>query len=464
MAAQSVTVKDFAKDLPGKVSDDGITYEFPELKTLGERGKNLIWQIIVRVVDSKQKPDSADYFVKIKPSYFVTLPDGLIGWMKVNSRYADNPEPKKSDVNLVTKGKNIGRSNETNPFTQALRDALGVYNKYRRRAEAPRITTADTTTTDLSCDPVDSTKTPRFPPMLAKAIKDLADPPNYAQRVFIQRKYNGVRAVAVYDIQQSRVIMYSRTGEIFPNTRSICDELAPILNACPGLYLDGELYVHGVELQDISGTARGTKDTGIALQYQIYDLFMPAYPNMIFSERLAKLRTIADSHPTLNRVFFTPTYELTAHDFDGATAEIKYYFNLWRAEKYEGAMVRLDMPYKYSYNGYHSGNLLKVKQRLDAEFTLVDISAGKKGKAVGDILYVCETKEGRQFTISSKGEIEKRKKLYAELMSIDPATGKTVFETKYKGKQLRVEFDELSKDGVPLRASVPEFYIRPPGE
>jgi DNA ligase-1 len=423
MASKSINITDYKKDLPGKIVDD-ITYAFPQVESITSSGKKLQWRIIIRIVKGNND------FQIIKLEYFSgQLAPEYSGWINVISKAGDDGKVRNSTPTIITEGKNLGKSNETNVFTQALRDAYGLYNKQAAKS---------TEDNDL------------FPPMLAQRLDAQTTPPDFTAEVFIQRKFNGVRVVAgvVKD-----VIMYSRTRKLYKGFEDIKQEIKIIIdkfnndNPEKHLYLDGELYKHGMSLQDISGMARrGEKKAG-QLQYYVYDCFVienHTLAGLKFGER----NKIIEKYIPKSTTHIVPVETFRVNSLD----EANNYYNKFIKENYEGAIVRLNTPYQFSYNSYHSPSLLKMKPAFDDEFKIVGYSAGEKGKAKDAIMFELETNAGKRFTVTPGLTLEERKQLYKRM----PAD----FDTKYKGKLLTVTYDELSKDGIPSRARTEGIVIR----
>lgn len=443
MASTSITIRDYQKELPGIiVVKDGIdTYEFPAVSSKNSRGQDLRWQIYVRVFATDQTPQ------KIPAKFFDNspLPQGYYAYTFVESGIV-GMKIKEITPTITAAGKNIGKANATNAFTQALRDAYSKHNKQSQK------TTGDN-------------KDIYFPPMLADNFRTVNKLPPL-DNSWIQVKIDGVRAVATY--VGGEVKMYSRTRKEFPKLENIKESLSAIFaeftppklqemlvaDVPLRLYIDGEVYKHGRRLQEISGATRRTQKTKktdtIELEYHIFDCFIPELPNLQFSRRLDVLNAIfAKSRPqNLVRV---PTAEVSTKE------EIMARYQTYLDAKYEGAMIRFNLPYSYSYNGYHSQNMLKLKQSFDDEFKIVDFTCGEKGKSAGDLILILETKDGKQFNLASfEGiELEERKKLYLELS----ADNNKKFNDEYRGKYITVEYQDLSKDGIPARAVAREGLI-----
>jgi len=563
MSAKSVNIKDFKAELNGKESTDSLLYEFPVVKSVNKHGKTQIWQIVVGILDEVTNTP-----IKINAEFYngrTNLPN-KIGYYKVLSKLETADKFDIKTPTYIKAGKNLGKANQTNVFTQALRDALSDYNKYvkksandgvtvRKQNDIVNVVTSTATSTAISPSgstdslnvkldkstnidaPVDvpndisSKETSSkelsskelYPPMLATPHDNIKI--DFTQPTYIQRKFNGIRAVSTWvdrvdrvdkvdkidkadkmdkankveisgktevitDNPADNILMYSRSLGIFPNKNilPIKQELFEILRGHPEVYLDGEIYTHGEFLQDLSGMARGerllphevlelnktkkTKSKSISvaaaaasadasspteLHYYIYDLFIPSSPDMVFSERYDKLKSLLKPFMNLKYVVLVDTYQVNSD------AEVEEYYNKFIAAKYEGAIVRINSPYVYSYKNRHTANLLKFKQLFDEEYEVKSISAATNGKAAGAILFHFATPKGKVFTVTPKGTIENRKKLFTELNKIGE-NGKTLFENKFMNHKMRVHYEELSKDNVPTRARIEEIYLRPLGE
>lgn len=439
MSANSIYIRNFHKEIPGGLSDDRKTWLFPKIESSNAHGRKTEWQIYVRLFkmsDSIAFPNvPMDAFVEILDSYLDNKPLNINfrGWIKVDSKIADG-EIRLSTPTIVYKGKNLGKKSATNVLCQALRDALGIHNKQMKKVT-----------------PVGEIE--KYPPMLAQILKDLKVPIiiNNENPVFIQRKYNGVRAVSTLD-KDGNVIMYSRNKLLYNGFSYIKEELKPIFeiyhNKDKKLYLDGEIYKHGAALQDISGLARrdanGDSHKDAHCDYVIYDCFFPNEPELLYSSRKKILDDIFEK-AKLKYSKLVETFQVSSRE------EVDELYKSFLQEGYEGAMVRTDESYKYSYNGYHSRSLLKMKPTYDEEYEIIRWETGEKGKAADALMIVCITTEGKIFPVTPAIEIPERIALAKKMAEIEP-NGKTHFENHWFKKKVIVYFDEKSKDNVPLRA------------
>jgi ATP-dependent DNA ligase len=440
MAGTLITVRDF-HTLPGKLTDDHKTWLFPKIESVNKLGTKTEWQIYVRAfkhnVAYKYPNVPADAFLPL--DYFLdnkTITADIFGWIKVDSGVVGG---KVRDVipTIVLNGKNTGKKSATNTICQALRDAYSIYNKQLRKA-APAETGTETGAV--------ANEIVRYPPMLAQVFNRTKFQFAVDENYYVQRKYNGVRVECT--LSQNVAIMYSRRKVLYPGFEHIREELRPVLvaywEAGRQLYLDGEMYKHGMPLQTISGYARRGEGAPEDLQYYIYDCFIANEPTLSYTQRKAILDEIFDG-ATFKYVVEVQTFKI------GSLIELDNLYNQFLGEGFEGAMLRLDTPYRYSHNEYHSADLLKVKPTLDAEYTIAGWETGEKGKAATALMIICKTAGGREFPVTPALPIAERE-ILARKMSIVEENGKTHFENHWLGHEIIVYFDEKSIDDVPQRA------------
>ncbi|QJX71076.1 hypothetical protein F-liban_328 [Faustovirus] len=459
MAAKSLIIKDYRREIPGGINETATEWAFPVIEYPNGKGKTNKWQIKVklfRMVNNEQ------VFIPIIDQYFDAATDmeGIQGWIKVDAGLVGG-KVRDSEPTVVTSGRNIGRANATNVFQQTLRDALSLHNKQMSKVARE--------------GPVGQTV--RYPPMLAQDLRLIDTKPDIMHGVYVQRKYNGVRGVATLDFINNEpvVIIYSRRGKSYPLLSHIKGELLPIFmqyhEQGKKLYLDGELYLHNRPLQEIAGIARRDREKGdeldaVRLQYHIYDCFFADEIHLTYAERRAKLEDICRMFAELEYVQCVDTTFVTS------TEELDRLYKLFLEQGYEGAMVRpSDQPYQFSYNDYHSPNLLKMKPRYDAEYEIIGYAHGDKGKASKALMMICKTPDGKEFYVTPAKPLPWRIRMFVRMGQIatdednegedqqPQQPQQTIFERDYKGKKLIVYYDEKTSDGVPARAST-EMEIR----
>lgn len=329
---------------------------------------------------------------------------------------------------------NLGHANERNVFQQALIMARSDYEKK--------------CSLGYSTNPTRETpKDKMYFPMLAEKLDDVEM--NYP--AYIQPKLDGVRCIIYLDKRSGNVMAYSRTKKPFVSIDYIKEALKRHLYdlyddaANESIYLDGELYRHGASLQEISGVSRNAANAANDARnsYYIYDCFYPSEMFAGFAHRNKQLQQLfgAMTEQEQTYVKYVPTFKVASYD------DAFKLYNKFRAEKYEGAMLRsINGEYKGSLHGKQprSRDLVKLKPIHNAEYKCVGFTEGR-GKDKGKVIWVCETADGVQFNVTPKSiTYDERARLYKECVA--------KFDELYSGVMLTVEYQDLSKNRVPLRA------------
>ena len=321
---------------------------------------------------------------------------------------------------LIKKGKNLGRSNETTPFQQAVSEAQSKWNSKRDENYEP-----------VQMDP--NNYTPRLMlPMLAKK-------PRKGKIIFparMQPKLNGVCNLAEppmvppyfspnYDIIQH----HSRGGHLF-NTLNHFNEWIKSLNAPAPLH--GELYKHGWSLQKIRSYTQKIKPDQENLEYWVYDI---AWIGPTYDERLEWMQEHISILGSDSPIKLTPTVSVNSYE------EAKTQHDKWVEMGFEGGMLKnKNGIYMFQYN---SNDIEKVKDFEDEEFEIV---GGKEGTGTdtGCIIYRCKTDEGKEFDARPRGTVEDRQQMFRDLPNDI-------------GKKLTVRFAEWSDDMIPQQpVGIPE--------
>ena len=206
--------------------------------------------------------------------------------------------------------------------------------------------------------------------------------------------------------------------------------------------LTGEIYRHGWSLQQINSAAAVKRvSAGFnweKVQFHVFDCIL----DRPFNERWQMyVRAIswyyaqvgADKSP-IQIVSAMPTHSVSHGDL-----LYKEYVSMG----YEGAMYHMDdqtYVWMEGSNYVRSWNLYKRKDFLDAEFRIVDIEIGEKGKAHENRMggLVCETKTGRRFNVGTGFSFKERDAFWKK-----PPIG----------KYLKVKFLVYSDEGIPLNGS-----------
>lgn len=303
--------------------------------------------------------------------------------------------------------KNVGRANETTAGEQAV---LEVQSRQRKQYDKGYVNTLEEAkqpvTNALGLEP----------PMLATPLEKVKPEQIDWDSAFVQPKLDGHRAL------YKDGVLYSRQGKPL--------DLPHIVEAIESsclkyFHLDGEIYLHGLPLQEISKLIKKERPETKNLQYHIYD----AVDASDFETRTDFLDVVWEAHESLVRV---ETHIVNSHD------ELMTFHTRYRKEGYEGSMLRFgDDPYLV---GKRARTLLKVKEFQDAEFTIVGYEEGKpyitQQGTFRVPVWVCDAGNGKLFNVTAQGNMQEKHELW---------------ETKNQhiNKQLTVKFHYLSNEGIP---------------
>ena len=271
----------------------------------------------------------------------------------------------QKDGQLVTSewtfvvSKNIGRSNETTPQQQTKLEVGANYTK--------KLAQGGYKSSEEDID----TKT-FFSPMLAKNFSDYEEELRYEEWwVGSQPKLDGVRCI----FTDSGA--WTRQGKPILNVQHIADYLAPLFDESPGLILDGELYNHSLkeDFNKIVSLVKKQKPTDAdrqeargAVQYWVYDV--PSIPGSFKDRWRAALSLLLPerTHP----VIMVPT------NWAYSRSELDTLYESYLADGYEGQIVRDG---RASYENKRTKALLKRKEWMDEEFTILRIEDGIGNRA-----------------------------------------------------------------------------------
>ena len=322
----------------------------------------------------------------------------------------------------IREGKNIGRSNETTALEQAILEAKArVEEKITKKGYVEDQKKIGAYLTNSFGLPI---------PMLAKEYEPDRD---YPQLVYLQRKYNGHRAML--QIGPNGGTFYSRGGkEIFTMTH-IRKWSNNFEEKYHGLILDGELYTHDIPLQEqtswIKKYHRGDSEK---IDFHIYDIIDLNKMDRTYVDRLR----ILDNLKVISPFVKVETFKVELNI-------INTYVDQFILDGYEGGIVRL--PDGIYEPGQRSSSLLKVKRFKDAEWKIKDIYEGASitinGKNQTAVCVLCTGSCG-DFEVTAPGTrleqhefLKKKKKLI--------------------GKMLTIKYYDITKDGIPFHPVALQF-------
>lgn len=311
----------------------------------------------------------------------------------------------------ISKGKNIGKINETTPLQQAINEATSKWNKQKESGYKE------------SVDDLVSTEQ-KVLPMLAHDFNKRGKDINFP--CFVQPKLDGVRLLIKID--NSNIDFYSRTGKEMKNLDHIKNEIIKVFKNIIieyPVYLDGELFTFDLPFEEISGIFRKLeKDKNVSkLQFHIFDMF---YENnqMEFNDRYNMLKSLL---PKANKVLqVVETKECNSKD-DISLIHGSYIENL-----YEGLILR-NKNGIYKPN-YRSKDLQKYKEFQDEEFEIVGGQSGE-GLEKDCVIFTCINKNKQTFAVRPRGSRELRKEYLKNIKKII-------------GKNLTVRYQNLSENGI----------------
>ncbi len=249
---------------------------------------------------------------------------------------------------IVSKGKNIGKKNETSPMEQAIAEAKALYKK--------------------------QTPDNKVLPMLASTWTKKSRTSEY---VYVQPKLDGVRLLV--GKQNGEIMVLTRTGKPVTGMTRIPDAS----HMREGEWLDGEAYSPYLTFEEISGKFRKNASCP-ELEFHIFDRFMINNTEEPFQSRVKDLSQ-----------WPCPVMTMLIH-----RDRIEEMHDNFVADGYEGIIIREpDSPYEI---GYRSKNLLKFKKFDTDEFKIVDCVEGT-ARDTGTAIFVCVCDNGKTFNVRPKG-------------------------------------------------------------
>lgn len=395
--------------------------------------------------------------------------EGDIAYLNIeHSRNMEKAQPVRNTVKVV--GKNAGRANATTPIEQARKEMASRIKKQLDKGYVETVEEAKAPVTNaLGLQP----------PMLAarwdlrKNLVTLEE----LQHAVIQPKLNGNRTL----MQNGKA--WTRTGQLHKNLGHILKEIEEA--GLSDLGLDGEIYIHGVRLQVINSLIKHMQPGTLNLEFHVYDVF--GLGDADYAERIQVLAEKFKETPHLKLVHTRPILEDISHERSIYEERVNTLHDEFVGNGYEGAVVRL---MGWRYKGGRSNALIKVKNYLDDEYEIIGVERRsphylslsnpdvwmhgvvgmnaytEQGEASGNLkdflspevsiegdklvldrgVWVCVTKEGKQFCCTIQGDRwEQARLLHA------------AEEGNYLGALLTVSYFELSEDNIPQQPIALQF-------
>lgn len=330
---------------------------------------------------------------------------------KVVLQYAKALDGKTTRREYQAQRKNIGRSNETTCLEQAQLELDSRTSKQLDKGYVERQEDASKPSTNtLGLEK----------PMLAQSLDKVKPEQIDWSQAYAQPKLDGHRALF------KDGVLYSRQGKPL-DLPHIVDDLH--MYGFDDLHLDGEIYLHGKTLQEISSLIKRPQEGTDSLVFHIYDLVDSKPYSERYQEIWSRLMELDEAPPT-----FDVVSTFNAGNFE----ELQKAHQINLAQGYEGTMLR------WGSAGYEDGkrskHLLKMKNFQDAEFEIIGYQEGKpyvtKEMTFQVPVWVCQTPSGKSFTCTAQGDRFEKHALWET-------------RAEHIGKQLTVKYHYLSKDGIP---------------
>ncbi len=357
---------------------------FPPLFKLSSSGKPIVWAI--RIHPHEEAP----------------------AWViEVTSGYVEGKQQVFPKVIYV--GKNIGKSNETSPMQQAEREAKAMWEKQRKSGYVEDLNEYEQL----------------YLPMLAHDFREHSEKIHYA--ALTQPKLEGIRCL-IRKVGPTEVRYISRENNLFLNFQYMTPYVREIL--AEGEELDGELYCHRMDFEDITSLVKKPElkeEREQHIQFFAYDF--PMRNPVHTADRIEELERRFSLLPSICPLELVPTHEAQSEE------EVYRLFNGYVEADYEGIIVRNKTgPYEYHKRSY---NLQKYKEFIDEEFLVVDVRPGV-GKFENQAIFICRSKINHDdyFDVVMKGRKGKKEEYLRNRESII-------------GKMVTVQYQRLTKYGLP---------------
>lgn len=315
---------------------------------------------------------------------------------------------------IEVKGKNIGRSNETSNAGQAVLELDSRVNKQLDKGYVRSLSEASSPATNaLGLEK----------PMLAHPIDKVRPESIDWDNAFAQPKLDGHRCMF------KDGVLYSRNGKVI-NLPHIVEaiEAADLKH----LHLDGELYIHGMLLQDIGSLVKKPREESLKLQYHVYDVVMDCR----YSKRITYLRGSFPTDILITRyctddvpLQVVPTIQVQDR------SQLTIFHEAWKDAGFEGSILRHGMaPYE---TDKRSQSLLKVKDFSDAEAVVIGVERGTPNGEFEVPVWILQMPCGKTFKATAHGNAQQKHAQW-EMQRV------------HIGQTLTYQHFGHSKDGIPL--------------
>lgn len=301
----------------------------------------------------------------------------------------------------VCKPKNLGKINETTPSEQAELEAWSKYNKQLDKCYRPTVEEATNVGNRL--------------PMLAH------DYTKQGHRIkfpcYVSTKLDGVRCIA--DVEDGEVTLTSRGGKTYPCPDFLKKDLITLSLKTGVTKFDGELYIHGLSLQNIVSCVKKHNDNSKDIKYYIFDV--PS--SKPWEDRYEDLKSL-DGKARLDSI------KIVMNTLVHSEKDAEFFLDKFIKEGFEGEMLR-NLNGKYEFN-HRSADIQKWKRMKDSEALVLHVTEDKNGEGV----LTCQMKEDKNKTFDCK-------------MIGDSDSRSVENQRKLIGKWITYKYQTLTDAGIP---------------
>jgi ATP-dependent DNA ligase len=294
----------------------------------------------------------------------------------------------------IAKGKNIGKSNETTPEEQAIKEIKSKIESKLTEGYFRTLEEAQNEEVVL--------------PMLAKSYEDEKHKIDWTN-CYIQPKLDGMRCLA-HIKTNGDVKLISRDGKIITTAQHIIDDLS---NIKEDIILDGELYSHGLSFQE---NMKLKKHNPELIKFHVYD---------IVSKEPFFNRAVRPYIEDLSSCYEVSTYRIRSEE------QLKVFHARFIGDGYEGSIIRWGNE-GYKVNG-RSSNLLKYKDFKDLDALIIDIEPGDQRPEWGIPVLQWNNKTFRS----------------GVRMSHEDRVNLLINKDDFIGKIANIRYFELTDEGIP---------------
>lgn len=315
---------------------------------------------------------------------------------------------------FIAKPKNVGRANATTAEQQAI---LMMESRIRKQLDKGyRFTIEEAEQAD---------KENRLP-MLASDFTKVGHSIQFP--CYASPKLDGVRCTA--KIVDDVLVLTSRGGKQYPVPDHLAGHIRQVIRRSKKDVLDGELYIHGVSLQNIISAVKKSNELTPLLEFWIFD---------IPSDKPFYLRDacLEEVHRTIQDLRFGAEkfpIKVVLNEWVESKEHARSFMNYWLERGFEGMMLR-NVRGMYEWN-HRSRDLQKWKDFKDAEFLVIGYESDELGEAVYHLKHrhVIKGKTREYFKAKPRGNHEYR--------SVDNVR-------TFIGNWVTVRFQQYTDAGVP---------------